>query len=257
MSSDPDDPDLPVDQARRFAARCFPDALSAVLAGSGAAGRATATSDLDIAVLIEDGGETRRETLRFEGRLVELFVHTRAGLDELFAADTASRRGVMQRMYAEGLVLFERNGAAAALKRRAEDALRKGPGAQDPATVESRRYALTDALDDLADTSDAVERLAVAGVVLGTAADLLFDHHRAWAGGGKWLPRRLLQADPEHGGALLDGYRRLCESGEPEDLADAAAQILVLVGGPLREGYARTWHSAAERQPSGRPGQAG
>ncbi|MFE6834812.1 nucleotidyltransferase domain-containing protein [Streptomyces sp. NPDC057705] len=251
MSSDPDDQTHAIDQARRLAAESFPDALSVVLAGSTASGRATATSDLDIAVLIEEGGETRRETLRFEGRLVELFVHTRAGLDELFAADAASRRGTMQHMYAGGLVLSERDGAAANIRRHAEDALRNGPGALAPATVESGRYVLTDALDDLADTADVVERLAVAGVVLNTAADLLFDHRRAWTGGGKWLPRRLLQTDPRHGGALLDGYRRLCGTGEPQDLADAAAEVLTLVGGPLREGYARTWRAAAEPQ-SGR-----
>ncbi|KOU79359.1 nucleotidyltransferase [Streptomyces sp. XY593] len=241
MSTGANGPNHPVDQARRLAAERFPDALSVVLAGSTASGRATVTSDLDLAVLTEDGSTSRRETLRFEGRLVELFVHTRAGLDEIFAADRASRRGIMQRMYAEGLVISERDGAGNGLKRRAEDALREGPGAMAPATVENRRYALTDALDDLADAADAVERLAVAGVVLGVAADLLFDHHRAWTGGGKWLPRRLLQADPERGGALLDAHRRLCENGDPEHLASAAAEILDLVGGPLREGYARTW----------------
>ncbi|MEY2242403.1 nucleotidyltransferase domain-containing protein [Streptomyces sp. BF23-18] len=248
MSSDPDGPTHPIGQARRLTAERFPDALSAVLAGSTVSGRATSTSDLDIAVLIEDGGETRRETLRFEGRLVELFVHTRAGLDELFAADTASRRGVMQCMYADGLVLSERDGAATHIKRLAEGALREGPGALAPATVESLRYVLTDALDDLADTADVVERLAVAAVVLSTAADLLFDHCRAWTGGGKWLPRRLLQADPVHGGALLDGYRHLCENGEPENFAYAALEILALAGGPLREGYSRTWRAAAEPQ---------
>jgi hypothetical protein len=55
-----------------------------------------------------------------------------------------------------------------------------------------------------------------------------------------------LQADPEHGGALLDGYRRLCENGQPDDFADAAVAILALVGDPLREGYSRTWRDAAE-----------
>ncbi|RSS38668.1 nucleotidyltransferase domain-containing protein [Streptomyces sp. WAC07061] len=140
MSSDADAPSHPANQARRLAAEWFPNALSVVLAGSAASGRATPTSDLDIVVLIEDGGETRRETLRF-------------------------------------------------------------------------------------------------------------DHRRAWTGSGRWLPRRLLQADPEHGGALLDGYRRLCETGHPERFADAAGKILALVGGPLREGYTRTWRAAAEPGP--------
>ncbi|WP_405426814.1 hypothetical protein [Streptomyces erythrochromogenes] len=108
-------------------------------------------------------------------------------------------------MYADGLVLCERAGAATPIKQHAEEALREGPGALAPATIESRRYALTDALDDLVDAADAAERLVVANVALSTAADLLFDHRRAWTGSGKWLPRRLLQADPEHGGALLEG----------------------------------------------------
>ncbi|MFB8396983.1 nucleotidyltransferase domain-containing protein [Streptomyces yangpuensis] len=249
MTTPADGPNHPVGQARRLAAERFPDALSVVLAGSTVAGRATATSDLDLAVLVEDGGATRRETLRFEGRLVELFIHTRAGLDELFAADTASRRGVMQRMYAEGLVLTERDGAGTGLKHRAAAALREGPGALAPATVEDRRYALTDALDDLSDATDPVERLTVAGVVLDVAADLLFDHHRAWKGGGKWLPRRLLHADPDRGAALLDGYRRLCETAAPQPLTAAATDILTLTGGPLREGHARTWPVSHDPSP--------
>jgi predicted nucleotidyltransferase len=64
----------PVDQARRLACDRYPDALAVILAGSTASGRATVGSDLDIAVLIGDGGETCRETIRFEGRVVELFV---------------------------------------------------------------------------------------------------------------------------------------------------------------------------------------
>ncbi|WP_063838058.1 hypothetical protein [Streptomyces yangpuensis] len=143
-------------------------------------------------------------------------------------------------MYAEGLVLTERDGAGTGLKHRAAAALGEGPGALAPATVEDRRYALTDALDDLSDATDPVERLTVAGVVLDVAAHLLFDHHRAWKGGGKWLPRRLLKADPDHGAALLDGYRRLCETAAPP-LTAAAANILTLTGGPLREGHTRTW----------------
>ncbi|MFF0051075.1 nucleotidyltransferase domain-containing protein [Streptomyces sp. NPDC005498] len=88
----------PVDQARRLANDRFPDALAVILAGSTAAGRATASSDLDIAVLIGDGGDTCRETIRFEGRVVELFIHTRAGLVDLVAADIAARRAVLQSM---------------------------------------------------------------------------------------------------------------------------------------------------------------
>ncbi|MDH6126413.1 nucleotidyltransferase domain-containing protein [Kitasatospora sp. GP82] len=133
------DPD-PVDHARRLACDRFPDALAVILAGSTAAGRATAGSDLDIAVLIGDGSETCRETIRFEGRVVELFVHTRAGLVDLFAADVAVRRAVLQSMYATGLVLVDTDGAAGRARAPAEADLREGEGPRfDPRRGEGER----------------------------------------------------------------------------------------------------------------------
>ena len=236
----------PIDQGRRLVRDRFPNALAAVLGGSVAAGRATASSDLDIAVLIGDGGETCRETIRFEGRVVELFIHTRAGLADLFAADVAAGRAVLQSVYATGLILVDAAGEAGCARARAEADLRNGPPALAPEVVETKRYGLTDALDDLADAGDRIERLAVAGVVLSAAADLLCDYHQAWIGGGKWLPRRLLEADGERGAALLEGHLRLCTSGDPMPMIDAASQILALVGGPLREGYRRTWRGVIE-----------
>ncbi|WTS98192.1 nucleotidyltransferase domain-containing protein [Streptomyces sp. NBC_00096] len=238
----------PIDQARRIVREQFPDALVAVLGGSTALGRATASSDLDIVVLVGDDGETCRETLRFEGRVVELFIHTRAGLAELFAVDLAARRPVLQVIYATGLVLLDRDGGAARVRALAEADLRQGPPALDADTVETKRYGLTDALDDLGDATDPVERVAVAGVVLAGAADLLFDHHRAWTGVGKWLPRRLLEADGTLGAALLDGHLRLCATGDPQALTGAASAVLDLAGGPLREGYRRLWRSTADRR---------
>jgi predicted nucleotidyltransferase len=236
----------PMAMALRIARGHFPDALSVVLGGSAAAGRATASSDLDIAVLVDDSGETSRETLRVEGRVVELFVHTRAGLAELFAADVASRRATMQCIYVSGVVLADKNGEAERARALAEADLQKGAPALSPATVETKRYILTSDLDDLADAQDRFESLAVGGQVLHYAGNLLMDHHRAWLGGGKWMPRRLLEADPVRGAALLDGHLRLCESGDATGLTDAAERVLDLVGGPLREGYRRAWEGIIE-----------
>ncbi|MFE5580599.1 nucleotidyltransferase domain-containing protein [Kitasatospora sp. NPDC056531] len=236
----------PIDQARRLVRDRFPGALAVVLAGSTVSGRAGANSDLDLAVLIAGGGETYRETLRFEGRVVELFVHTRAGLRDLFAVDVATRRAVLQNMYATGLVLVDVDGEAGRARALAEEDLRQGPPALGPETLETKRHGLTDALDDLLDAIAPVELLVTAGVVVNTAADLLFDHHRAWTGSGKWLPRRLLEADPERGAALLDAYARLGTSQDTAPLVEAASAILDLAGGPLREGYHRAWQGVIE-----------
>ncbi|GAA5021893.1 hypothetical protein GCM10025734_77610 [Kitasatospora paranensis] len=194
-------------------------------------------------------GSTHRETLRSGGRVVELFVHTPEGLAELFAVDAASRRALLQHIWAEGLVLTDRDGRAAQVQERAAAELLAGPPALGPEAVESRRYTLTDLLTDLSDTRDRFERLAVAGTVLGSAADLLCDGRRAWTGTGKWLPRRLLAADPVLGGALLEGHRRLCEADDPALLAGAGGEVLHLAGGPLSEGYRRIWQGTGPPHP--------
>ncbi|MEU3404995.1 hypothetical protein ABZ766_13780 [Streptomyces sp. NPDC006670] len=105
--------------------RGIDEALSAILASSPASGNATASSDLDIVVLTEEGGLACRETIRFEERVVELFVHTRTGLLEHFDADVATRRAVLQNMYASGFVLIDTDGEAGRARALAEAALAK------------------------------------------------------------------------------------------------------------------------------------
>ncbi len=104
---------------------------------------------------------------------------------------------VLRRMYADGPVLRERDGAATRIERHAEDAPRERPDILASATVESRRYVITDARDDLADAVDVTARR-------------------------KASPMRPWRSSPP-------------------------------MGGPLREGYARTWRAAAE--PAAHPAQ--
>ncbi|QKW23171.1 nucleotidyltransferase domain-containing protein [Kitasatospora sp. NA04385] len=244
-----------IEQARRLVAELHPDASAVVLAGSVAAGRARAGSDLDLAVLLPDGRDTHRATLRHEGRIAEVFAHTRAGLDELRAFDAASRRGVVQQLYATGLVLLDRDGHAARIVEDCRAELRAGP---PPLTAEQRenlRYALTDLLDDLRDAPDRLEALAVGADTLRSAADLLSDHHRAWTGTGKWFPRRLLAADPDLGRDLLEAHRALSETGDPAALLTAAEAVLALAGGPLSAGYHRSWPPAAPASGAAAPGR--
>ena len=73
----------PVSAARAFVAERHPDADAAILGGSTAQERSTPTSDLDIVVLYRDGAENYAETTRYEGWIVEAFVHTPASLGEL------------------------------------------------------------------------------------------------------------------------------------------------------------------------------
>ncbi|GGR88913.1 hypothetical protein GCM10010252_29730 [Streptomyces aureoverticillatus] len=230
-------------EASRLVQARFPHALGALLGGSAAHGRATPTSDLDVAVLLPDSDTSRREVVRHDGRLAELFLNTLADIPEFFAWDRNRRRGTVLFLYDQGVPLADPYGHVARTRRLAQDVLASGPPPLPAAEREHGRYVLTCFMDDLADTppADRYEQLALADQVLGKATHLLTAHHHAWTGIGKWLPRRLLDADPVRGKALLDGHRAVAEQADPGPLAAAVEEVLALLGGPLREGYSHGW----------------
>ncbi|MEU8786673.1 nucleotidyltransferase domain-containing protein [Streptomyces sp. NPDC048637] len=221
----------------------YPHALGATLGGSAARGRATATSDLDVAVLLPDSDTSRREVIRHEGRLAELFLHTLADLPAVFDGDRVRRRGTVLFLYDQGLPLMDPHGHVSRARAQARALLAAGPPPLTPTEWQRARYFLTCFMDDLIDTRPAerYEQLSLADSTLREAVHLLTAHHGAWTGIGRWLPRRLLSADPERGRALLDGHQAVAEHGDPAPLAAAAEQVLDLLGGPLREGYTQRW----------------
>ncbi|MFI0240917.1 nucleotidyltransferase domain-containing protein [Streptomyces sp. NPDC016845] len=190
-------------------------------------------------MLLPDGNAGRREVLRHEGRPVELFLRTPRDLPAAFERDRRLRRGTMLFIYDQGVPLFDPHGHVLAARERARELLAAGPAPLTLAERERSRYVLTCFMDDLLDTApnERYEQLATAGSTLREAAHLLTAHHNAWTGIGRWLPRRLLAADPALGAALLSGHRTVAEHADPGPLAAAAEKVLELVGGPLREGY--------------------
>lgn len=239
------DQEIPAAQALHLVTTLFPHALGAMLGGSAAQGRAAATSDLDVAVLLPDSDTSRREVIRHEGRLVELFLNTLADMPEFFEWDRSRRRGTVLFIYDQGLPLMDPHGHLSRTCEQARAVLAAGPPPLTPAEWERGRYGLTCFMDDLIDTpsTNRYEQLSLADFTLREATHLLTAHHNAWTGIGKWLPRRLLSADPARGKALLGGHQAVAEHADSTLLAAAAEQVLDLVGGPMREGYAHRWRT--------------
>ncbi|MFF4557681.1 nucleotidyltransferase domain-containing protein [Streptomyces sp. NPDC001422] len=232
-------------QAGRLVGDLFPQAFGAVLGGSAAQGRSTPTSDLDIGVLLADSAGSGRKVIRHEGRLVELFLNSVQDLPTFFEWDRARRRATVVFVYAQGVILTDPDGHVARARQLAQEMVALGP---PPLTAEQwshGRYVLTCYLDDLVDTppSNRHEQLVIADHVLREAAELLTAHHGAWTGIGKWLPRRLVAADPNLGTALLDGYQAVAEQADPTRLATTVGELLDLIGGLLREGYSHRWQA--------------
>jgi predicted nucleotidyltransferase len=95
--------------ARRLVEARFATARQAWLGGSVAAGTATATSDLDVTVLLDDA-HPHRESLTHEGWPVELFVHTEASVRHHVAQDLARRRPTMARLVVDAVPLLPGGG---------------------------------------------------------------------------------------------------------------------------------------------------
>ncbi|MFI7095873.1 nucleotidyltransferase domain-containing protein [Streptomyces lydicus] len=233
------DQDGPASEALRLVTHRFPHAVGAILGGSAAQGRTSASSDLDVAILLPASDTSRREVIRHAGRLAELFIHTTADIQQALEHNRGNRRGTLLFVYDQGLPLLDLQGDLDRARTQARALLTKGPLALAPTEWERGRYLLTCFMDDLTDTpsSNRYEQLVLADHTLREAAHLLTAHHGAWTGMGKWLPRRLLSADPERGRTLLDGHQRVAELGDTATLVAAVEQVLDLIGGPLREGY--------------------
>lgn len=146
------DPAAPTAQALSLITSRYPHALGAILGGSAAQGRATPTSDLDVAILLPDSDTSRREVIRHDGRLAELFLHTLADLPGFFAWDRARRRGTVLFIYDQGLPLMDPHGHVSRARAQARAVLASGPPPLTPTERERSRYVLTCFMDDLIDT---------------------------------------------------------------------------------------------------------
>ena len=221
----------PQDDARALVAERFPTALASFLGGGVLSARRTATSDLDIVVVLDGPPAPFRESLRWRRWPVELFVHDQASLATFFARDTARRKPNLARMIADGVTLTDRDGTAGRIRKRARRVVTAGPPALSPAELDWRRYGLTDLLEDLAGSTDAGETQVIGWHVFVQAAELALLQSGRWLGGGKWLLRELRAADPALADALLAAV------GSPARLTGVADEVLSRCGGRLWEGF--------------------
>jgi hypothetical protein len=227
----------PVEAARGVVDERFGDVLAALLGGGVLSEHRTATSDLDIVVLLAGPPAPFRESLHWRGWPVELFVHDPVSIGTYFAKDAARHKANLARMCTGGVVLADAGGVADQIIAQAQAVLAAGPAPVTKAELERRRYGLTDLLDDLAGSQDAGETAVISWQVFTEAAELALLVADGWLGGGKWLLRELRAADRDLADALL--------AAVPDRLrlAEVADQVLARAGGRLWDGYRVAGHS--------------
>ncbi len=225
-----------VEAARRYVAHHWPDASAAFLGGSSAAGVATPTSDLDIVLVLPGPPAPKRMTTTWEDLTVEVFAHTADSIRHYWAKDIADRKPALIRMCSESADLGSTAGLAEALRAEAARLLRAGPPQPEPAELASRRYGVTDLLDDLAGGLPATERSFVVAKLIVEVAELALFAERHWMGTGKWLGRELADLDPRLCEWLVEVHREAL-LGSDDTLIGVADSVLERVGGRLTAGF--------------------
>ena len=226
--------------AKALVSQWFPEARAAWLGGSIVLGHATTGSDLDVTVLLPGPPAPFRDSRRFRGWPVELFVHTETSLGHYVRQDASSGKPTMPRLVGSSEVLLDTDGSGAQWQATARSLLVAGPPRLAGDDLASLRYAVTDAMDDVTHAHDAHERLVTATLLADEAARLLLHGAGHWWGRGKWVARELADLDardgtdwrPRHEQALV-----AAAAGKVSLLLTFADDVLALHGGPLFEGH--------------------
>lgn len=237
----------PVAVARDLVRERFPLAAQAWLGGSVVLGGSTPTSDLDITVL-DETAPVHRESLRYRGWPVELFVHGEASIRYFVARDLASRKPSMACLVGRGVPLLPGD-RGAAIRAHCEEVLTTGPGALTQDALDSMRYALSDLVDDLRANAAGPVGTAIAVEAWRRTAELVLAVHEHWTGGGKWLMRELTELDQTKSSdwaTALETALRRALSNDPSRLIRLAEGALDLAGGRFWEGFEQAASLPAE-----------
>lgn len=226
----------PLEAAQKFIEKHFTHCDAALLAGSAVRGEATVTSDLDIVVFDRHTAASYRESLVMFDWPVEVFVHNLESYKAYFQEDSERAMPSLPRMVSEGIVLRD-TGILSAIKLEAEELLAQGPEIWPAGTIRTKRYFLTDVLDDFTGCMDRAEGILIAGRLAELLAEFELRTHGKWIGDSKWTVRALKQYDGDFAERFAEAFDDYYRHDNKEAVIELAETVLEPHGGRLFEGF--------------------
>ncbi|WP_313799251.1 nucleotidyltransferase domain-containing protein [Cytobacillus sp.] len=226
----------PIEAAQQFINKHFPDSQGALLAGSVVRGEATETSDLDIIIFEKNIRTSYRESLIDIGWAIEVFVHNLASYKLFFESDRKRAKPSLPRMISEGIVLQD-HGIIDSIKKEAQELLENGPEKWSVETIKTKRYFITDALDDFIGCSNRAEELFIANTLAELVSEFYLRTNNQWIGTSKWLVRSLRHYDEAFAEKIIEAFDDYYKSGEKSQVIQLVDSILLPFGGRLFDGF--------------------
>ncbi|WP_208587807.1 nucleotidyltransferase domain-containing protein [Gracilibacillus suaedae] len=227
----------PAEAADKFIRNRFRNCQGALLAGSVVRGEATKTSDLDIVIFDRNIHSAYRESIVDLGWNIEIFVHNLTSYKDFFASDCESARPSLPRMVVEGEVIKDK-GIIAPIKNEAKELLDKGPKKWSTETINTKRYFITDALDDLIGSDDRAESLFIANKLAEQVSEFVLRTNNRWIGNSKWVIRSLKNYDEEFAERFVDAFENFYKINHIDKIIILVDEVLSPHGGRFFDGFA-------------------
>ncbi|WEG10915.1 nucleotidyltransferase domain-containing protein [Pullulanibacillus sp. KACC 23026] len=228
----------PVHAAQRLVDKRFPNCSGAILAGSIVRGEWTTTSDLDIVIFDAALPSPYRESFIDYGWPIELFAHNLTSYPAFFETDCKRARPSLPRMVSEGVVLRD-NGIISSIKQVADELLKKGPEPWSVDTINTKRYFLTDALDDFIGCENREEGIMIANALAEKVSEFVLRTNKQWIGASKWISRSLKQYDSQLASDFYEAFDDFYKDNLKEKVIRLVDHVLLPYGGRLFEGFSQ------------------
>ncbi|ALC90653.1 nucleotidyltransferase [Bacillus sp. FJAT-18017] len=226
----------PIIAAHKFINKCFPSCDGALLAGSVVRGEATETSDLDIIVFDKKIVSSYRESIIDFDWHIEVFVHNLISYQDFFESDYKRARPSLPRMVSEGLVIKD-NGVVDSIKIQAEQLLAKGPEKWSIETITTKRYFITDTLDDFIGCNERAEGIFIANALAELVSEFVLRTNNRWIGASKWIIRSLKQYDVKFTEQFIVAFDVFYKNGDKTEIIKLVDDVLYPYGGRFFNGF--------------------
>jgi hypothetical protein len=220
--------------------RADPQVQAVFLGGSVALGRASARSDVDLVVIKGAEVEVMERYIRYVGDVqVQVIAGPPRQFDVWLERDRPS--GTVIRQLADGQLLFDRSGLGAHYRALAAEVVAAGLEPMTEGQILSRRFLLTELLDDLVDCrGDPVQARWLMTTGLNFVVETAFLWNRRWTPKGKWALVEIEALDGRLASAV-GGYLNAKELQQQLTTFETmVAYVLAQIGGELREPWSRT-----------------
>ncbi|GAA0610242.1 nucleotidyltransferase domain-containing protein [Virgibacillus siamensis] len=226
----------PVKAAQKCINNYYPNCDGALLAGSVVRGEATSTSDLDIVIFDDTYRSSYRESLIAYEWQIEVFAHNLKSYQHYFESDYKRARPSLPRMVSEGIIL-KGGGVIDSIKCEAKELLSKGPEKWSIEIINTKRYFITDTLDDFIGCNNRAEEIFIANTLAELVSEFVLRTNNKWIGASKWIIRSLRDYDVNFAEQFVEAFDIFYRSGAKNEVIKLVDEILHPYGGRLFDGF--------------------